>query len=195
MSMISPQRTASTRWAAVTQNARATVPRLRRRCCARAPHWNNSSTANGGPTVLRQTDRASRDLRRPGGDRDRKRAPVQRSPGREARIRRLVDSNIIGIFVSGFCGGGSSEANDAFLEMLGYGHDDVISGRMRWTKLTPTEWAPADADALASAEAGPEPADLTRRSIAAKTAAASQFWSAAHFSRESQTRGLSLSST
>jgi PAS domain S-box-containing protein len=66
---------------------------------------------------------------------------------REARIRRLVDSNIIGIFI-GDSRGRIIEANDAFLEMLGYGHDDVISGRMRWTKLTPTEWAPADQDAL-----------------------------------------------
>jgi len=67
---------------------------------------------------------------------------------REARIRRLVDSNIIGIFI-GDLRGRIIEANDAFLEMLGYGHDDVISGRMRWTKLTPTDWAPADDDALA----------------------------------------------
>jgi PAS domain S-box-containing protein len=67
---------------------------------------------------------------------------------REARIRRLVDSNIIGIFI-GDTRGRIIEANDAFLEMLGYDHDDVISGRMRWTKLTPTEWAPADEDALA----------------------------------------------
>ncbi|MGB6313210.1 MAG: PAS domain S-box protein, partial [Pseudolabrys sp.] len=67
---------------------------------------------------------------------------------REARIRRLVESNIIGIFI-GDSRGRIIEANDAFLEMLGYGHDDVISGRMRWTKLTPTEWAPADEDALA----------------------------------------------
>src|SRR5258706_3429254 len=67
---------------------------------------------------------------------------------REARIGRLVDSNIIGIFIWDF-EGRVLEANDAFLEMLGYGHDDVISGRMRWTKLTPTEWAPADEDALA----------------------------------------------
>ncbi len=67
---------------------------------------------------------------------------------REARIRRLVDSNIIGIFI-GDSRGRIIEANDAFLEMLGYGHDDVNSGRMRWTKLTPTEWAPADEDALA----------------------------------------------
>src|SRR5258706_9867827 len=67
---------------------------------------------------------------------------------REARIRRLVDSNIIGIFI-GDSRGRIIEANDAFLDMLGYGHDNVISGRMRWTKLTPTEWAPADEDALA----------------------------------------------
>jgi PAS domain S-box-containing protein len=67
---------------------------------------------------------------------------------REARIRRLVDSNIIGIFI-GDSRGRIIEANDAFLELLGYDHDDVISGRMRWTKLTPTEWAPADEDALA----------------------------------------------
>jgi PAS domain S-box-containing protein len=67
---------------------------------------------------------------------------------REARIRRLVDSNIIGIFI-GDSQGRIIEANDAFLELLGYDHDDVISGRMRWTKLTPTEWAPADEDALA----------------------------------------------
>jgi PAS domain S-box-containing protein len=67
---------------------------------------------------------------------------------REARIRRLVDSNIIGIFI-GDSRGRIIEANDAFLETLGYGHDDVISGRMRWTKLTPTEWSRADEDALA----------------------------------------------
>ncbi|WP_187435845.1 PAS domain S-box protein [Bradyrhizobium hipponense] len=67
---------------------------------------------------------------------------------REARIRRLVDSNIIGIFI-GDSRGRIIEANDAFLGMLGYDHDDVTSGRMRWTKLTPTEWVLADEDALA----------------------------------------------
>jgi PAS domain S-box-containing protein len=67
---------------------------------------------------------------------------------REARIRRLVDSNIIGIFI-GDSRGRIIEANDAFLKMLDYGHDDAISGRMRWTKLTPAEWATADEDALA----------------------------------------------
>ena len=60
---------------------------------------------------------------------------------REARIRRFVDSNIIGIFI-GDSRGRIIEANDAFLEMLGYGHDDVISGRMRWTKRRPLSGPP-----------------------------------------------------
>jgi PAS domain S-box-containing protein len=71
---------------------------------------------------------------------------------REARIRRLVDSNIIGIFI-GDSRGGVLEANEAFLDILGYSREDLISGRIRWTKLTPAEWAPADQDALAQMSA------------------------------------------
>jgi PAS domain S-box-containing protein len=71
---------------------------------------------------------------------------------REARIRRLVESNIIGIMI-GDSRGHISDANDAFLEMLGYSRDDVVSGRIHWTKLTPAEWAPADQDALAQMSA------------------------------------------
>jgi GAF domain-containing protein len=55
---------------------------------------------------------------------------------REARIRHLVESNIIGIMI-GDSRGHIIEANDAFLEMLGYSRDDLVAGRIRWTKLTP----------------------------------------------------------
>jgi PAS domain S-box-containing protein len=71
---------------------------------------------------------------------------------REARIRRLVDSNIIGIMI-GDSRGGIIEANEAFLDMLGYSRGDLVSGRIKWTKLTPTEWAPAEQDALAQLSA------------------------------------------
>jgi PAS domain S-box-containing protein len=71
---------------------------------------------------------------------------------RETRIRRLVDSNIIGIFI-GDSRGGIIEANEAFLDMLGYSHDDLLTHRIRWTKLTPPEWAAADQDALAQMSA------------------------------------------
>ena len=67
---------------------------------------------------------------------------------REARIRRLVEANIIGIMI-GDARGRIIEANDAFLDLLGYGREDLVSGRIRWTKLTPVEWAAADQDAIA----------------------------------------------
>ncbi len=57
----------------------------------------------------------------------------------EAKIRRLVDANIIGIFIWDL-DGRIVEANDAFLRLLGYDHEDVVSGRLRWAELTPPEW-------------------------------------------------------
>jgi PAS domain S-box-containing protein len=68
---------------------------------------------------------------------------------REAKVRRLVDSNIIGIGIWDF-EGRIIEANEAFLHMVGYSHDDLISGRVSWTALTPTEWS--DATERAQAE-------------------------------------------
>jgi PAS domain S-box-containing protein len=62
---------------------------------------------------------------------------------REAKIRRLVDANIIGIFIWDF-DGRILEANDAFLHIVGYDHEDLIAGRIRWTDLTPPEWRERD---------------------------------------------------
>jgi PAS domain S-box-containing protein len=66
---------------------------------------------------------------------------------REARIRRLVDSNIIGIMI-GDSRGQIIEANEAYLSLLGYGREDLVSDRIRWTKLTPADWAAADQHAM-----------------------------------------------
>ena len=67
---------------------------------------------------------------------------------REAKVRRLVDSNIVGICIFDL-DGGIIEANEAFLRTVGYGQDDLMSGRLRWTDLTPPEWRGADQWALA----------------------------------------------
>ena len=67
---------------------------------------------------------------------------------REAKVRRLVDSNIIGICIFDL-DGRIMEANDAFLGIVGYSRDDVISGRLSFAGLTPPEWAEADERALA----------------------------------------------
>ena len=58
---------------------------------------------------------------------------------REAKIRRLVDANIMGIFVWDV-EGRILEANDAFLHIIGYDREDLAAGRVRWTDLTPSEW-------------------------------------------------------
>jgi len=57
----------------------------------------------------------------------------------EARIRRLVDANIIGIFV-GDLEGRIVEANDAFLRIIGYDREDSASNSLNWVELTPPEW-------------------------------------------------------
>jgi PAS domain S-box-containing protein len=58
---------------------------------------------------------------------------------REAKIRRLVDANIMGIFIWNF-EGQIIEANEAFLQMVNYSREDLGSGRLNWKDLTPPEW-------------------------------------------------------
>ena len=63
---------------------------------------------------------------------------------RDKKIRRLVDANIVGIIIWEL-DGRILEANDAFLHMLGYDREDLSSGRIHRTDLTPTEWRDRDA--------------------------------------------------
>ena len=67
----------------------------------------------------------------------------------DARFRRLVHSDIIGIIIATL-GGRVLEANDEFLRIVGYTRDDVISNRLRWDRLTPPEHAALDQKAIAS---------------------------------------------
>src|SRR5919197_5241198 len=58
---------------------------------------------------------------------------------RDAKVRRLFDANIIGIFIWDV-GGRILEANEAFLRIIQYDREDLVAGRVRWTDLTPPEW-------------------------------------------------------
>ena len=58
---------------------------------------------------------------------------------REARIRRLVDANILGI-VTWNVDGAILASNEAFLRMVQYDHEDVAAGRVRWPDMTPADW-------------------------------------------------------
>jgi PAS domain S-box-containing protein len=71
---------------------------------------------------------------------------------REAKIRRLVDANIVGIIIWNI-DGQIIEANDAFLRMVGYDREDLASGRVNRTDLTPQEWRERDTRTLAEMKA------------------------------------------
>src|SRR4030095_12697573 len=84
---------------------------------------------------------------------------------REAKIRRLVDANILGIFIWNL-EGEILEANEAFLHLVGQSRDELIRGRVRWTDLTPAEWRDRDTRAVTELEkvgtAQPDEKELIR---------------------------------
>lgn len=54
----------------------------------------------------------------------------------EAKFRRLFEANIIGIIFPDLSGR-IWDANDAFLEMVGYTREDLEQGKVRWDTMTP----------------------------------------------------------
>ena len=71
---------------------------------------------------------------------------------REARIRRLVDANIMGIFIWNLQGE-ILQTNEAFLHLLEYSREDLLSGRVHWRDLTPEEWREQDERVVAELKA------------------------------------------
>src|SRR5262249_1632555 len=76
----------------------------------------------------------------------------QLASGLEARIHRLVEANVVGIVMWNL-EGAINGANEAFLHMVQYTGEDVASGCVRWTDLTPAEWRGCDAQAVAELKA------------------------------------------
>jgi PAS domain S-box-containing protein len=67
--------------------------------------------------------------------------------GLEAKIRRLVEANVVGI-VMFTLEGPITGANDAFLQLVQYSREDLECGRVRWKDLTPAEWRDHDERAI-----------------------------------------------
>lgn len=65
----------------------------------------------------------------------------------DARFRRLVESNIIGVFTA-TTDGDILEANDKFLSMVGYSREEFERGDIRWDDLTPVEYKALDENAI-----------------------------------------------
>jgi PAS domain S-box-containing protein len=93
------------------------------------------------------------DLRLQVSKREKAEAEVRElAKGLEAQIRRLVEANVVGIVMWNL-DGAITGANDAFLRMVQYDRDDLASGRVRWTDLTPSEWRGHDEQAAADLKA------------------------------------------
>ncbi|MFC0400187.1 trifunctional serine/threonine-protein kinase/ATP-binding protein/sensor histidine kinase [Paraburkholderia rhizosphaerae] len=98
----------------------------------------------------------------------------QEAAERDRKIRRLVDANIIGIFVWRLEGGTPEfsdaavyDVNDAFLRMMGYEREDFAPGRVRRSNLTPPEWrdrtAQANAELIATGTIQPYEKEYLRK--------------------------------
>ena len=93
------------------------------------------------------------DLRIQVSEREKAEAEVRElAKGLEAKIRRLVEANVVGIVMWNL-EGTITGANDAFLRMVQYDRKDLGSGRVRWTDLTPAEWRGHDEQAVADLKA------------------------------------------
>ena len=61
----------------------------------------------------------------------------------EAKFRQLADANVVGIMVANYMGD-ITEANDAFLQMLGYTQSDLKAGKVNWRNISITDYFPED---------------------------------------------------
>ncbi|HEY9691170.1 MAG TPA: PAS domain S-box protein [Oculatellaceae cyanobacterium] len=66
----------------------------------------------------------------------------------ESRLNHLVESNLIGITFADF-NGNVIEANDAWLNILGYTRSEVLSGKINVLEITPPEYRHLDQEAMA----------------------------------------------
>ncbi|HEX8144790.1 MAG TPA: PAS domain S-box protein [Pyrinomonadaceae bacterium] len=65
----------------------------------------------------------------------------------EAKFRRVSESNMIGIMFWDLTGT-VTDANDAFLEMIGYSRQDLLAGKVRWDDITRPELRHLDDQAI-----------------------------------------------
>lgn len=71
----------------------------------------------------------------------------QKAQESEARLWRLVNSNIIGVSFTNLKGA-IIDTNESFLRMLGYTREDIAANKLNWQAITPPEYAALDSKAL-----------------------------------------------
>ncbi len=75
-----------------------------------------------------------------------------RSPECEKHLRHFIDSNIVAVKRSNI-NGDIYEANDACVRLLGYDKEELVSGKIKWTDITPPEYRELEEIAIAQIKA------------------------------------------
>jgi PAS domain S-box-containing protein len=65
----------------------------------------------------------------------------------ERRLSRLYEAGLVGV-VFWTAEGAITDANDRFLEMLGYTREELRTGRVNWAAMTPPKWGARDQESL-----------------------------------------------
>lgn len=85
----------------------------------------------------------------------------------DARFKVLVNSSIIGIFFANI--NTIVDANDAFLKIIGYTREDLLSGEIDWHGITPAEYEELDgqmtADFIRNGVCAPYEKEYVRRDV------------------------------
>lgn len=69
------------------------------------------------------------------------------------RLKKIVEVETVGVMFWDLTTGLTTNANDAFLKMMGYSRDDVAAGTLTWQALTPPEYVDASLAELKNFEA------------------------------------------
>ncbi|HWR25793.1 MAG TPA: PAS domain S-box protein, partial [Methanosarcina sp.] len=70
----------------------------------------------------------------------------------EARLRRFYESGMFGVFYFNL-DGSITDANDKFLEIVGYTREDLQAGQVNWNTMTPPECRPLNEHCIAELKA------------------------------------------
>lgn len=123
-----------------------TISRSMGRLASAAAALGQGATPPGPPSLIEEAHAVGQAMERAGQTIRERTAELQKS---QASFKRLVDSSLIGMLIGK--DDVITDANDAFLTMVGYSHEDLRNGTLRGPSLTPPEYEAADAAVTAMA--------------------------------------------
>ena len=109
--------------------------------------WEKGEQIRRQADLLRRSEQREAERELAEREREMERRHLDALAASEARLRRVIESNLIGILFWN-TDGLITDANEVFLGMVGYSREDLVAERLKAPDLTPPEYRPLDAMAL-----------------------------------------------